>query len=569
MKLTSIMNQYSKSLSSKFKVADTIVIIGFTLFLFTYFLGRWKGAYPFVFLGSDAANIANFAAGWDHPDLFQKDFFLSNQDNFRFYATIHIPLIRLLANIIGDYGSAFISLLIPHIFLQACGFYILGRVIFQSRYWGAFLAVVTLIPVWLNLGTYWGIYIDPQPRFSFQVLLPYLLASAYYWRTKLTVWPWLMVAAGGFIYIHPVSAPGWAIAIWLGFWFFLPASFSIQKRLAYMFFVGAICCGVTLPWLIHYLSNHAHGATDNYSQIYEALASNWGEGFLDIPLAVKGFISLIWQKGILPLAIVSIVLVVWLRRNELKSVMLLLIWLAGILLVAVGIPWIEQTIAQTNEAIPAQVDLIRGIRYLVPLMLLFIVWTLAEISQQFSSTKVKIATTSIGIALIFWLTVQPTPPTVRIPNQLNYTLSCWREGKLTCTPKDYIEIIEGLNKIKQLTPQSTILPLDKIGKRLSLPIRYYSLQPLVYAFKDRAALSYANHSKFLKWIQRNEQVQLLEEQKAPEDKLKGIIELSNNWEVQYCLTEPSINDAVVKPPYSNKLEIIYTNSLMTLLKIKK
>lgn len=127
------------------------------------------------------ANIAGFAAAGDYPDAFRKDALLSNPDNFRFYATIHIPLIRAIAKISGSYATAFSSLIIPTVFLHLSGFYTLGRTVLKSRYWSVLLAASTLVPVNLKiLGLFWGIYPDVLPRIAFQAFLPFLLSLAYF-----------------------------------------------------------------------------------------------------------------------------------------------------------------------------------------------------------------------------------------------------------------------------------------------------------------------------------------------------------------------------------------------------
>ncbi|MDO8559756.1 MAG: hypothetical protein Q7S23_01825, partial [bacterium] len=192
--------------------------------------GRWQGAYPFAFLSGDSANIAGFAAALDHPGNFTGDAILSDPANFRFYQTIHLPLIRALTKITGDYGTSFIWLLGWHVLVQAVGFYILGRILFHRRYWAALYAIMTLVPVQLNL-EFWGAWSDPLPRFSFQALLPYLLAAALRWRSSPIAWPWLMAAAGVLVYVHPVSAPGWGLALWLGFVWGAPAAWSYQKKM--------------------------------------------------------------------------------------------------------------------------------------------------------------------------------------------------------------------------------------------------------------------------------------------------------------------------------------------------
>ncbi|MGH2395803.1 MAG: hypothetical protein ACRDFW_02205, partial [bacterium] len=98
----------------------------------------------------------SFAVARDHPEFFSGDSVLGDSRNVSVYPTIHIPIIRGLARVTGDYGMAFISLLGVHVFLQALGFYLLGLVIFQSRYWGALLAVLTLMPVYITLPEFWG-----------------------------------------------------------------------------------------------------------------------------------------------------------------------------------------------------------------------------------------------------------------------------------------------------------------------------------------------------------------------------------------------------------------------------
>src|SRR5688572_18610461 len=104
---------------------------GLAVALFALIAGLFQaacigGERPFVTLGGDAGNIASFAAAWDNPGAFKGDEALGDPGNFRFYATIHIPLLRVLRPLYGDYGSAFMAMLGLHVFLQGLGFYALG-----------------------------------------------------------------------------------------------------------------------------------------------------------------------------------------------------------------------------------------------------------------------------------------------------------------------------------------------------------------------------------------------------------------------------------------------------------
>lgn len=546
-----------------FNIVDGLTILGFALFSILYFLGRWKGAYPFIFLGGDAANIASFAAAWDHLNLFLGDQALGNPSNFRFYATIHIPIIQSLFRITRDYGSAFISLLAPHIFIQSVGFYILGRVLFKSRYWAVLLAIVTLVPVWLNLGEYWGIYSDPQPRFSFQALLPYLLAATFYWGQQPSSWSWLMAATGSLIYVHPVSTPGWGLAIWLGFLGLKPVSFSFKKQLAYMLMAGVFFLAVALPWLIHYLSNHAHGATANYKEIYEIMITSFGKGYLDIPLAIQEFILLMCQKGLLLLATVSFLVILWLRREDRKPILLVSLWLVGILIASIGIPMTEQLIARAYNLIPVQLDLVRGLRYIVPILLLLCLWSLVEIVKKYGNTKIVAL---IGAILVIFWAYQPKPDFLRTGLIFSELLQCWRQGSLVCMNVADSQSLEALESISRLTPPSArILPLGEIAQAYSLAIRYYALRPVVYSYKDAGVLGYANHAEFIKWYQKTQKMKEVEKEKNHQIQLQDVKKLSQELGAQYCLVDNSL--PFMSNSNLNREKLIYKNQVLSLMKI--
>jgi hypothetical protein len=200
-------------------------------------------------LDGDAANIATFAAARDHPHLFDGDEVLGIPGLSRWYPTIHVPFVRAFARITGDYGTALQAPLGLHVFLQGVGFYLFGRVLFESRYWAFLLAIVTFMRVDVNLGELWGVYSYPLPRVTFQSLLPFLAAAAYYWRATPRMWPAIMVAAGLLIYIHPVSTPAWGLALWLGFLPFLPARWSPTRSSLVMLGLGGVFFLVTLPLL--------------------------------------------------------------------------------------------------------------------------------------------------------------------------------------------------------------------------------------------------------------------------------------------------------------------------------
>ncbi len=80
---------------------DLALVAVFALFAIFFFVDRFRGVTPFAFLDGDAANIASFVAATDHPELFAGDEVLGNPQHFKYYRTIHIPLLRWLGGVFG------------------------------------------------------------------------------------------------------------------------------------------------------------------------------------------------------------------------------------------------------------------------------------------------------------------------------------------------------------------------------------------------------------------------------------------------------------------------------------
>ncbi len=570
MSQTTLQEKTESDLSelSSWSLADNVIVVGIMLFSVFYCIALLT-LLPFDQIqGGDAANIAGFAAGWDYPENFYGDGLLSNPDNFRFYATVHIPVLQFLAPLTGGYGSAFSSLLGLHVFLQSFGFYILGKLLFQNKYWAVLLVVLNLMPVWFNLGEFWGAYPNAIPRFSFQALLPFLLAAVYYWRLTPKAWPWVMAFAGLLVYAHPVSAPGWAFAVWLSLWLFLPKAYTLPRKVAYMGFIGLICTAVVLPFLIHYLANHEHGAVENQRQVYEIMKGRFLEGYLELPTAVKQFFLILHKKYLLVLSVIGSSITLVLHRSR-RDVLLVLLWIVGLLIFNVCLPILGHTIAEMRGEIPAQIDLIRGIRYLVPLMLLFCIWPLVELSHRFKAYHFKIS--AIGAILVsiwvYWHPIGFFPKAV----------GCWQQGDFQCFTDRIHGTAELLDALPGGVPPASPIFVAPSAMDTSLAIRYHSLLPVVYSSKDGGALAYANHAELLNWNQIRGKMDLINQESDPENELRMLSELSCDTDAQYLLTSKVFTEAnqTVPRPFPNSsyfsqlnLQEIYSNDIFSLLKIE-
>src|SRR5690606_24640272 len=345
--------------ASRVSARDGLVAGGFALYAAAFQWGRWWGESPFPFLGPDAANLASWAAAADHPGAFAGDSALADPAKLRFYATIHVPLLRLLAPVAGDYGTVFAWALGVHVLVQALGFYVLGRVLFAHRGWAAALALVSLAPVTLPLYEQWGALDDALPRFTFQALLPFGLAAALAWRHRPRRWPWLMLGAGAAMYVHPVSTPAWALALWLGLLPWLPPAWSARRRALAMFGLGALFLAASAPFAANYLVAHAHGVHEEVpsSEVVRAMETFLPRGYLDAPFALREFAAL-WADAwgllwILALAGAAVVA----RAGRGRELATVAAWLAALLAVSVLPPWIEQMRLRASGALPVQIDL--------------------------------------------------------------------------------------------------------------------------------------------------------------------------------------------------------------------
>ncbi len=536
---------------SRIKAFDGFVVIIFLLFAILFFLGRIQGNYPTVELGGDAANIASFAAGWDHPSLFQGDALLGDLNNIRIYATIHIPMLRWLNGFMGDYGLAMTSTLPLHIFVFALGFYVLGWVIFKSRYWAFLFAILNLLPYEINLQEDWGVFTDPVPRFTFQALLPFLLTFIWMWRDQPRRWPWLMAFSGALVYIHPVSTPAWMFAIWLALWFFLPKDWSLIRKLATMVGLGLISAAVAMPFIWNYLNSHVQGQSANYDLVVSIIDSFFPKNLINIPAAMADFLKKV--QFLLPLSLVGLAATWFLRRGARKDFRLILGWCLGLLLMAVLIPWIEHVIERYLRLVPLETELVRAIRYFIPFMYLFLLWPLVELSRRLKNPAVRRFVPAAG-ALIVALFVILIPP---YPQLFSRDLACFSTGKLICAGETDQD--RAMVAIRTQVPQGatifTSAALNSLGS-YGIVIRYQGLHPVVFSYKDRGLLVYSNDKALTTWINIYEKMAPTKDTEGVRQKLKLIVAVASQLNAQYLLLDfqPRQKDIVrygLTPVYSN------------------
>jgi hypothetical protein len=542
-----------------FNRQDGFILAFFLLYALIVFLGTIEGNFPNPLMGGDAGNTASFAAVLDHPHLFPGDLILNDASNVLIYSTFNVFFMRLLFPLLSSYTLA-LAIIVPiQVFFQLAGFYLLGRVLFGGRLWGIALTTLVSLTFVLNLGEIWGIPLSPISRNNFQALLPFVLSMVLLWRSKPARWPWIMAAIGVLFYLHPVSTPCWAVAIWLSLFLSVPRDWKFGKRLGYMFGMGLVFLAVALPFVINYLSNHVQGQSLNYDLVFYTIVKTFPENLLNIPAAMQVFIDLEMQNGLLPAALISLVGILILRRSQRESFKILLIWILGILLMAVFVPLTIHTIEKIFRLIPIESEMARAIRYMIPIMLLLILWFAYEISLRIPLRPLPGAFYSLvlGVTLIggtLWAAPMET---------VQAATDCLLQGKIICNnPTDYDLLIQAVKK--DVPEKSLVYATFGNNGMLSygMPIRYIALRPLVYAFKDRGLLVYSNNDALMRWDKMNEETYAIDV--LHEKTHQGIdesLDLAKSLGARYLVTDfpldlSTLNSAQAKAIYSNKQFIL-------------
>jgi len=504
---------------------------------------RWMGIKPFVLLDSDAAQIASFAAGWDHYELLEGDPLLGDPQTFRFYVAAHIPILRILARIVGDYGSAFLWLLGPHAFLMGLGFYILGKLLFHSRYWAFLLALLNLTYVSQGSALVNGLQFDALPNFCFNALLPYLLAGAVYYRTRPKVWPLLMIAAGLLLYIHPNSGPPIGFAVWFGLWIFLPASWGWFRKLRYMFVLGLVFLATIAPFTLYYQSTLDAPPVDpeDAKVFQEAITARLNPAHFSIQRAVSGLVTFWLSKGVIAwiywVGAVLGFLIVLICRKERKPVVLVGLWAVGLLLISVGIPWADMTLSKMAGRTQSQllIGLWRPIKYLLPLMYILFLWPFAEMWQRLKRTPHPQFNHIFGLFFLglgfvgAWVYLHPQIVTFPVP-----TFKAWMAGKpLFCTGGAPLHA-EAVQAVAKHTPPGSRV----FATTHQSDIRSIALRPVVYAYKDGGSLAFSNTQGAVRWYKLYQRLGRMG-RGYDEEKYKKCISVARELGAQYFFASVS------------------------------
>jgi O-antigen/teichoic acid export membrane protein len=542
---------------------DWLAIVIFLSYAGWYFLGRLEANYPVVILSGDGGNIASYAAALDHPDWFKNDPALGDSNNIGIYATIHIPLIRALNHLTGDYGLAYAWLVFPETFLQLLGFYCLGRVLFKSRFWAFLLAFLTaMMVINIGLGEIWGVWRDALPRVTFQSLLPFLLTLVLVWKDRPGRWPWLMIFAGLLVYVHPISAPAWGFAIWLSLWLLQPKGWNWKQRILVMLGLGILFLIPLIPFTFNYLSYNARGQAADYSTVMTVLQTYAPADLLNAPAALGTFLWNMTRSLLLPVALIGFAATWLIKKGNRTLIKVVLLWAAGIFIVSILVPSVERIVELRFHILPLETELVRCLRYFVPLLLLFWLWPLAELAPRLVNQQARRGVIGLGIVLFgFWAATNRPDVSAMLR-----VITCMAKARLVCVSDRPIDgLIAALRTQTQPGDGVLFFNEDTATTSQTLSVRYAALRPLVYTSRDSGILGYADRSALAAWLETTAQWESLRAMADPQERLKGLVPLAENLKADYLVIDFEVAPETLA---SLPVTVVMQNNGYILLKLR-
>ena len=486
-----------------------VIASGACLIATVWLAATWYGA-PLVVDTGDGGNVASIAAGWMHRDRFAEDAVFATSATSTVYLAAIVPATIGMAALIGDIGQGYLVLVWPMLVIQLLGFHRLGLRLFGHHGAALALALLSVPPVYAFPGELWGFLSMPLTRSMYGALFPWLVILLL--RRDLSGWQpfWLMAACGLGIYVHPPSAPSVALAFWLAMLLARPAGIAPGTHLLRMIGAGAVFLAFALPLALVYIASFPSGAESGAGQARslaaDALAARAGPQYYDAGKALRRFIVgggnphgswgwrwILWGVGI---AAFWRVAKGWPDAAEdcrrLRWLML------GLLVASAGLAALDQAIAAALGRRPVQIDLIRNLRFLIPLMLIGAVWFIVQEARRAPpGWRARGWRAALPLLCIVWWWTYPTPPVTLLKTALT------GETSLRTLEQPHDRAL--LARLAAMPAHKRVLPLplprsESATELVGLAIRYGSLQPVVFLQKDINLLAYSSSPSIPGWL---------------------------------------------------------------------
>lgn len=492
------------------KILDGMIIFFFLLYAIAFFIGRWNGFNPVLVAdkNGDAGALISYAVALDYPQFFNNDQSLHNVTKPSLAYGIFMPFIRTFGQITQNYGLGFLLMLPICISLQFTGFYLLGKELFKNRFWALALVLITSVPVYYLYWDFWGIVSDPLPRFAFQSMVPMFLWGFIRLKDNWRWWPGLFLLVFSTSFLHVISAPALAFMLWLGGWLYLPTEWKISHKVAFQALNGLVFFTPFAGFI--WLSGTSGGFnTSNnqasYVEVMQYLNTNFS-AFLHFDRALPYFISVLHDYGLLVIPLLAIPVIFFLKTQKALKTNLVLLWMAACLIISIVVPMVEHWIEQSLQIPPVQIDLVRNLRYTIPLIeILGLSGLVAFIRTHRLPALFKrfqwVVPVLASIAGILWLAIFINNYNRISPYEINYavnTLNCLMNGHLFCSTDRERDEVDILNAIREKSSEHSTY-IDLPNDELSNEIRYGGMRSVAFTKVDKNRVVYSQFKNALKY----------------------------------------------------------------------
>lgn len=417
------------------------------------------------------------------PELFTSCTAYSDMQQYGIYAYTLTPMVlRAAIELTGSYAPGVQWLTGLNTFFLLAGFYLFCNAVMRNRL-NAFLSTLILCaPLHVGWADHWGVDLQGVPRTTYVCFFIGLFGMALLTRRRPSLWPVVMTLQGFLVFVHPISAFSTALGLWCSFLPFLPWSWTLRKKTAWMLLCGVCFLVSSLPAYILLL--HHTGPYISYDAWLAAWAvrMDWDSFYHGLGSFILRFII------VLPFIPAALFIGgrLYRMRGECREVTQFCAFFALGILLTVGMYFGFHHLFAALKQIPPNTQLIRATRFLVFISLFVLVYGLNRLHDPACTLRYRLSLVTI---LLYMGTVGPGFSIAR--QVVSDSLSV-----LAATPTDnstaaYLELVEFA---RSTPPNSRFMgPVDLI------PLRNMALRPLAYSFKDSASLLISRNPAIVSW----------------------------------------------------------------------
>lgn len=485
----------------KLWIYDLIFLCSVGLYAWLTIIGNMELSAQGVLIDADLQTYAQGMAGESGREFFQADPVLgvpspvnSLPNLQRFLAAFLAPEFGLPDHNQKNWAAGLLRAGALAIFCFYAFWYALGRYIFKSPALAAILSLCSGVTVWVGWGTFWGVtHSDPVPRVFFAAIMPLLLILLFKALQKTWLRPVTMFCSGLCMWIHSFSAVNFGAMAFMVFLFIKPKNLNFREQIFNLILCLIFFSAPVMLFLWPSLTQKAQLTYDDLTLFREVLTTRWKEDFFNMGPRILAYFS--WKSQAFPVFIFGIIgwFIVRLLGTD-REKLVAKIYPPAILGLAcvTFFCWLESSYASNFGRVPMGHELVRGLRFLIPLAWIMMV---AGAGCILGAWLRRFLLTGIIILLCFLTTdKQFIGAKYAIAKETGWPIA----QEAAPIIKEAQEQKKLFEMVKQIVPEGQAV----FAWGEAMPIRYISFRPLSYSFKDGYVFFYnKDRDGSRKWLE--------------------------------------------------------------------